>query len=56
VSAVRDEIARVAELPTHALRVEWRHHHRTGPPACLSRDLLLRGMAYRLQERAHGGF
>ena len=28
--------------------------HRTGPPPGLSRDLLIRALAYKLQERAHG--
>ena len=29
--------------------------HRTGPPLGLSRDLLIRALAYELQQRAHGG-
>ncbi len=32
-----------------------RRHYRTAPPPSLSRDLLLRAIAYRLQEQAHGG-
>jgi hypothetical protein len=28
--------------------------HRTGPPPGLSRDLMIRALAYNLQERAHG--
>jgi hypothetical protein len=52
---IRDEIARLAEAPAHDLRIEWRRHYRAEPPARLSRDLLLRGVAFKLQERAHGG-
>jgi hypothetical protein len=29
--------------------------HRTGPPPGLSRDLLIRALAYQLQERTEGG-
>jgi hypothetical protein len=29
--------------------------HHTGPPLGLSRDLIIRGLANKLQERAHGG-
>ncbi|MGA7384901.1 MAG: DUF2924 domain-containing protein [Methylocella sp.] len=37
------------------LRGEWRRPHRMPPPMRLSRDLLTRGIAYKLQERAYGG-
>ena len=33
----------------------WRELHRTGPPQGLSRDLLIRALAHRLQEKTHGG-
>ena len=33
----------------------WRELHRTGPPQGLSRDLLSRALAHRLQEQNHGG-
>ena len=42
-------------LPTADLRIEWRRLYRATPPTRLSRDLLTRGVAYRLQEQAHGG-
>ena len=35
------------------LRAEWRRVYRSSPPR-LTPDLLIRGIAYRLQERAHG--
>ena len=37
------------------LRVEWHGLYRAEPPVRLSRDLILRVIAHRLQERVHGG-
>jgi hypothetical protein len=37
------------------LRSEWRRLHRAPPPMRLSRDLLMRGITYKLQERPRGG-
>jgi hypothetical protein len=42
-------------LTTADLRIEWRRLYRAIPPTRLSRDLLIRGAAYRVQEHAHGG-
>lgn len=39
----------------HTLRVAWRRLYRTEPPAALTRDLLLRGVTYKLQEKQLGG-
>ena len=41
-------------LGKQELRSEWRRLYRSRPPR-LSRDLLMRGVAYRVQELAHGG-
>ncbi len=49
------EIERLQSLATETLRYEWRRHHQTPPPKRLSRELLLRGITYRIQERAFGG-
>ena len=46
---------RLAGLGLDQLRREWRRLHRAAPPARLSRDLLLRSIAHRLQEDALGG-
>ena len=54
-SDVNREIDRLAGLNAWELRVEWRRQIRTSPPMRLSRDLLMRGIAYRLQERTLGG-
>jgi len=40
---------------TQELRLAWRKFHRSEPPLGLSRDLLIRALAYQLQERVHGG-
>ena len=38
-----------------ALRDEWRRLYRSPPPR-ITRDLLLLGVAWKIQEQAHGGF
>jgi hypothetical protein len=47
-------IARLNELTAQQLRDEWRRLHGGQPPR-LSRDLLIRTIAYRMQEVAYGG-
>ena len=57
-SGVRDIEAEIPDLhdrSTQELRLAWRKWHRTEPPLGLSRDLLIRVLAYGLQERADGG-
>ena len=49
------EIAGLVDRPTQELRHVWRTLHHAGPPLGLSRDLIIRGLADKLQERAHGG-
>src|ERR1700675_4883153 len=48
-------LARLSEVTIFELRGEWRRLHRMPPPMRLSRDLLTRGITYKLQERAYGG-
>ena len=55
MTKVQDGVDRIVSLPTHRLRIEWRRHFRSEPPKGLSRDLLLRAVAYKMQERVHGG-
>lgn len=52
---LHQELAGLEGLTIFELRGEWRRHLRMAPPMRLSRDLLLRGIAYRLQEKALGG-
>jgi hypothetical protein len=54
-SDVEAEIAGLLDRSTPELRLAWREFHRAGPPLGLSRDLLIRALAYELQEHAHGG-
>jgi hypothetical protein len=55
VSDLEAEIAGLLDRSIQELRLAWRQLHRSGPPLGLSRDLLIRALAYQLQERAHGG-
>jgi len=52
---IAEELARLSGLTIFELRGEWRRLHRMPPPMRLSRDLLTRGITYKLQERAYGG-
>ena len=52
---VEAEVAGLLDRSTQELRLVWRQLHRAGPPVGLSRDLLIRALAYDLQERTHGG-
>ena len=54
-AAIEARLARLAETPTRDLRTEWRRQYRTEPPSKLSRDLLIRALAYKIQEQASGG-
>jgi Protein of unknown function (DUF2924) len=50
-----EEIARLESFAIEGLRNEWRRLYQTSSPKRLSRDILLRGITYRLQELRHGG-
>jgi hypothetical protein len=54
-AAVEAEIARIPSLALDALRRRWRAAFGRSPPAALSKNLLGRMIAFRLQERAFGG-
>src|SRR3981189_3862957 len=54
-AGVEAEIARLRSLALDALRRRWRSVFGRTPPAGLSKDLLGRMMAWRLQEQAFGG-
>ena len=55
LAEVDGEIARLVDRSTQELRRAWRTLYHTGPPLGLSRDLIIRGLADKLQQRAHGG-
>jgi hypothetical protein len=52
---LESEIAALDGLSTHDLRIAWRRLHRDKPPRCMSRDLMIRAIAYKVQERTRGG-
>jgi hypothetical protein len=54
-AAIETEIAGIPLLALDALRRRWRAVFGRTPPAGLSKDLLGRMIAWRLQERAFGG-
>jgi len=54
LSDVEAEIAGLIDRSTQELRLAWRKLHRTEPPLGISRDLLIRSLAYDLQQRADG--
>jgi hypothetical protein len=53
--AAESEIAGLADRPTHELKLAWRRLYRRDPPLGLSRDLMIRAVANKMQERAYGG-
>ncbi len=52
---VAAELARLEALTNFELRAEWRRLLSMQPPKSLSRDLLLRGITYKIQEKAFVG-
>jgi hypothetical protein len=52
--ALSAEIARLSDLPIGDLRARWRTVFRKVPPPTLSRNLLFRTLAYRLQADRFG--
>jgi DUF2924 family protein len=55
IAEVEGEIAGLVDQSTHELRFAWRKLLRTEPPLGLSRDLMIRVLANKLQEHIHGG-
>lgn len=52
--AVEQEIAALPKLGRAGLQNRWREVFRAAPPAAYTPDLLVRGIAHRLQEKAFG--
>ncbi len=50
-----EKLTALAELDTARLRREWRRLYRSHPPLHIRRDLLVLAIAWKLQERVHGG-
>jgi len=54
-SALAREIAALPEATSSNLKEHWRALYGTAVPRRISRDLLIRALAYRIQEKALGG-
>ena len=52
---IAETLARLSATTIFELRGEWQRLHRAPPPMRLSRDLLMRAITYKLQERLLGG-
>jgi hypothetical protein len=55
VTGCREALARLPELALSELRQQWRALYKSEASPHLSRELLLRAVAYRMQEAALGG-
>jgi hypothetical protein len=53
--AIEAEIERIRALGLEALRSEWRMMYGASPPAGLTKEIMARMMAYRIQEQVFGG-
>ena len=53
--AIETEIEHIRSLGLDALRVRWRSIFGATPPMAVSKDLLARMVAYRIQEKTFGG-
>ena len=53
--ASKEALSRLPKLDICELREEWRFLYKTDPSPHLSRELLIRAVAYRMQEIALGG-
>ena len=55
MSALDSELVALPTLSADELRVKWQGLRCAAPTASASRDLMIREIAYTIQERAHGG-
>ena len=54
-NAVSQQLAELSELSISSLKTIWRRHYQVPVPKGMSRDLLTRFIAHRIQEQAFGG-
>ena len=52
---IAQEIERISGLDLAGVRALWRATYNKEPPGALTRDLLVRQLAWRIQEKAFGG-
>ena len=53
--AVAVKLRALAKMDYDELRAEWRRLYRAHPPKRVARDLLMLGVAWKIQEQAYGG-
>ena len=53
---VSEQLNSLPEMNKAALGALWREHFGAPPPEQTRRDLIIRGLAYKIQEQALGGF
>ncbi len=53
--AVAVKLQELAEMDYATLQSAWRRLYRAHPPKRVARDLLMLGVAWKIQEQAHGG-
>ena len=49
------KLERLKQLSSDGLRTEWRRYYRSEPPPRIGRDLMIRAVAHKMQEKAFGG-
>ncbi len=52
---VAAKLQELEQMDSAALRTEWRRLYRAHPPKRVRRDLLVLGVAWKIQEQAYGG-
>lgn len=53
---VSTKLQALEQMDRASLRSKWRRLYRAPPPKRVARDLLMLGVAWKIQERAYGGF
>jgi hypothetical protein len=53
--AVASKLQAIEGMTYDGLRTEWRRLYRSHPPKRVARDLLVLGVAWKIQEQAYGG-
>lgn len=54
MSSIEDRLTAISRMTVNGLRVEWRRVFNDPPPSGYTSDLLRLGLAYKVQDRAHG--
>ncbi len=55
MTSLEAEISALQDLPIDQLRKRWQRSFHVAAPKGLSRDLMVRALCYRMQEKIHGG-